>query len=168
LTTRFSKILGFGVLLGITAGCSAFRNLPKDGILLHKNSVTIDDQAAVDSVANIVQPNPNNRFLGIPFGLLLYQSAKDSTDIAFDNWLAKKPGRKKRMNAIWSEKQVKKMKAYKSGFQAWKRKTGEAPVLSDSVSTAINSQKLKAFFQMKAILMLWWKQRLQIRIEVLP
>jgi outer membrane protein assembly factor BamA len=146
LTTRFSKILGFSVLLGITVGCSAVRNLPEDGILLRKNSVTVDDQVAVDSVANIVQPNPNNRFLGIPFGLLLYQSAKDSTDVAFDNWLAKKPGRKKRMNAIWSEKQVKKMKAYKSGFQAWKRKTGEAPVLSDSVSTAINAQKLKAFF----------------------
>jgi len=50
------------------------------------------------------------------------------------------------MNAIWSEKQVKKMKAYKSGFQAWKRKTGEAPVLSDSLSTTINAQKLNAFF----------------------
>ena len=134
------------MLLGITVGCSAVRNLPEDGILLRKNTVIVDDQAAVDTIANIVQPKPNNRFLGIPFGLLLYQSAKDSTDVAFDNWLAKKPGRKKRMNAIWSEKQVKKMKAYKSGFQAWKRKTGEAPVLSDSVSTAINAQKLKAFF----------------------
>ena len=134
------------MLLGITVGCSAVRNLPEDGILLRKNTVIVDDQAAVDTVANIVQPKPNNRFLGIPFGLLLYQSAKDSTDVAFDNWLIKKPGRKKRMNAIWSEKQVKKMKAYKSGFQAWKRKTGEAPVLSDSISTAINAQKLKAFF----------------------
>jgi hypothetical protein len=146
LTTRFSKILGFGVLLGITVGCSAIRNLPEDGILLRKNTVFVDDQVAVDSVANIIQPKPNNRFLGIPFGLLLYQSAKDSTDLSFENWLAKKPNRKKRMNAIWSEKQVKKMKAYKSGFQAWKRKTGEAPVLSDSLSTAINAQKLKAFF----------------------
>ena len=134
------------MLLGITVGCSAVRNLPEDGILLRKNTVIVDDQAAVDTVANIVQPKPNNRFLGIPFGLLLYQSAKDSTDVAFDNWLTKKPGRQKRMNAIWSEKQVKKMKAYKSGFQAWKRKTGEAPVLSDSISTAINAQKLKAFF----------------------
>jgi hypothetical protein len=146
LTTRFSKILGFGVLLGIAVGCSAVRSLPEDGILLRKNTVIVDDQVAVDSVVNIVQPKPNNRFLGIPFGLLLYQSAKDSTDIAFENWLAKKPNRKKRMNAIWSEKQVKKMKAYKSSFQAWKRKTGEAPVLSDSVAIAINKQKLKAFF----------------------
>jgi len=134
------------VLLGITVGCSAVRNLPEVSVLLRQNTVIVDDQAAVDTVANIVQPKPNNRFLGIPFGLLLYQSAKDSTDVAFDNWLNKKPGRKKRMNAIWSEKQVKKMKAYKSSFQAWKRKTGEAPVLSDSISTAINAQKLKAFF----------------------
>jgi hypothetical protein len=95
LTTRFSKILGFGVLLGITAGCSAIRNLPDNGLLLRKNSVIVDDQVAVDTVLNIVQPKPNNRFLGIPFGLLLYQSAKDSADITFDNWLAKKPRRKK-------------------------------------------------------------------------
>tara|TARA_A100001011_G_scaffold134951_1_gene142293 strand:+ start:16211 stop:18685 length:2475 start_codon:yes stop_codon:yes gene_type:complete len=134
------------VLLGIIVGCSAVRNLPENGILLRKNNVIIDDKVAVDTVASIVQPKPNNRFLGIPFGLLLYQSGKDSTDIAFENWLAKKPGRKNRMNSIWSEKQVKKMKAYKSGFQAWKRKSGEATVLSDSVSTAINAQKLKAFF----------------------
>ena len=134
------------MLLGITAGCSAIRNLPDNGLLLHKNSVIVDDQVAVDTVLNIVQPKPNNRFLGIPFGLLLYQSAKDSTDVAFDNWLAEKPRRKKRMNDIWSEKQVKKMKAYKSGLQSWKRKTGESPVLSDSISTAINAQKLKAFF----------------------
>lgn len=134
------------MLLGITAGCSAIRNLPDNDLLLRKNSVIVDDQVAVDTVLNIVQPKPNNRFLGIPFGLLLYQSAKDSTNITFDNWLAKKPRREKRMNAIWSEKQVKKMKVYKSGFQSWKRKTGEAPVLSDSISTAINAQKLKAFF----------------------
>jgi hypothetical protein len=76
---------------------------------------------------SIVQPKPNNRFLGIPFGLLLYQSAKDSTDIAFENWLAKKPGRKKRMNSIWSEKQVKKMKAYKSGFKRGKEKQVKLP-----------------------------------------
>jgi len=134
------------VLLGITVGCSAIRNLPEDSILLRKNSVFVDNRLAVDTVANIVQPKPNNRFLGIPFGLLLYQSAKDSTDSAFENWLAKKPNRKKRMNAIWSEKQVKKMKVYKSAFHAWKRKTGEAPVLSDSLSTTIIAQKLNAFF----------------------
>ena len=68
------------MLLGITVGCSAVRNLPEGSVLLRKNTVIVDDQAAVDTVANIVQPKPNNRFLGIPFGLLLYQSAKDSTD----------------------------------------------------------------------------------------
>ena len=62
------------MLLGIIVGCSAVRNLPKNGILLRKSNVIIDDKVAVDTVASIVQPKPNNRFLGIPFGLLLYQS----------------------------------------------------------------------------------------------
>ncbi|MFL2575986.1 MAG: hypothetical protein ACJ0QD_02295 [Flavobacteriaceae bacterium] len=124
MTTRFSKILGFGVLLGITVGCSAVRNLPEVSVLLRQNTVIVDDQAAVDTVANIVQPKPNNRFLGIPFGLLLYQSAKDSTDVAFDNWLNKKPGRKKRMNAIWSEKASKKNEGLQKQFSSMEKKNG--------------------------------------------
>ncbi len=146
LTTRFSKIIGFSVLLGITVGCSVNRNLPEGTVLLQKNKVIVDDKAAVDSVFNIVQPSPNNRFLGIPFGLLLHQSAKDSTDVSFENWLSKKPNRKKRMNAIWSEKQVLKMKDYKKRFQEWKKRTGEPPVLTDSTSTATNAQNLNSFF----------------------
>lgn len=146
LTTRFSKILGFCGLLAIGVGCSLTQHLPQDAVLLHKNDVKVNDEAAVDSVKNIIQPKPNKRFLGIPFGLLLYQSANDSAGVDFEKWLNKNPNRKKRMESIWSAKQVAKIKDYKTGFQQWKKRTGEPPVFTDSLSRLANAQKLNAFF----------------------
>lgn len=127
-------------------GCSVTKRLPPDAVLLKKNEVIVNGESAVDSVENIVQPKPNKRFLGIPFGLLLYQSANDSSGVAFDRWLTKKPNRKKRMESLWSKKQLAKMRDYKVGFQDWKKRNGEPPVFTDSLSSASNAQKLKSFF----------------------
>jgi len=127
-------------------GCSITKHLPQDTVLLKKNEVFVDEKNAVDSIKNIVQPKPNKRFLGIPFGLLLHQSANDSAGIAFDTWIAKKPNRQKRMESIWSAKQVAKMRDYITGYQHWKKRTGEAPVLTDTLLRAANAQKLNAFF----------------------
>ena len=134
------------MLIAIIGGCSATKELSDEAPLLLKSNVFVNNEVAVDSVENIVQPTPNKRFLGIPFGLLLYQSAKDSVGADFDAWLAKKPRRKKRMQAIWSDKQIDRMRTYKTGFQAWKKRNGEAPVLTDSLSRAFNAQKLNSFF----------------------
>ncbi len=146
LTTRFSKILGFYGLLAFVVGCSVTKRLQPDAILLQKNEILVNGESAVDSVKNIVQPKPNKRFLGVPFGLLLYQSASDSAGVAFDQWLTKKTNRKNRMESLWSAKQVEKMRDYKTGFQDWKKRSGEPPVLTDSISRSTNAQKLNAFF----------------------
>lgn len=127
-------------------GCSATKQLPNDTVLLKKNELLVNEKNAVDSLKNIIKPNPNKRFLGIPFGLLLYKSANDSAGFAFDKWIAKKPNRQKRMEAMWSAKQVAKMRDYITGFQDWKKRTGEAPVLTDTFTRATNAQKLRAFF----------------------
>ena len=50
------------------------------------------------------------------------------------------------MESLWSAKQVAKMKGYKTGFQEWKKRNGEPPVLTDSLSSAANAQKLQSFF----------------------
>lgn len=127
-------------------GCSVTKHLPQDAVLLQKNEILVNGEHAVDSVKNIIQPKPNKRFLSIPFGLLLYQSANDSAGVSFDRWLKKKPNRIRRMESLWSAKQVKKLRDYKTGFQDWKKRTGEPPVFTDSLSRASNAQKLNAFF----------------------
>lgn len=134
------------MLSALILGCSATQHLPEGTVLLHKNTVLVDNEIAVDSVENIVQPKPNKRFLGIPFGLLLYQSANDSAAIEFDQWVVKKPKRQKRLQALWSAKQVAKMKNYKLGFQQWKKNTGEPPVITDSLLRISNAEKLRSFF----------------------
>jgi outer membrane protein assembly factor BamA len=146
LHIRFSKILGFCGLFALAMGCSVTKHLPQDAVLLQKNEILVNGEHAVDSVKNIIQPKPNKRFLSIPFGLLLYQSANDSAGVSFDRWLKKKPNRIRRMESLWSAKQVKKLRDYKTGFQDWKKRTGEPPVFTDSLSRASNAQKLNAFF----------------------
>jgi hypothetical protein len=146
LHIRFSKILGFCGLFALAMGCSVTKHLPQDAVLLQKNEILVNGEHAVDSVKNIIQPKPNKRFLSIPFGLLLYQSANDSAGVSFDRWLKKKPNRIRRMESLWSAKQVKKLRDYKTGLQDWKKRTGEPPVFTDSLSRASNAQKLNAFF----------------------
>jgi len=128
------------------SACSATKDLTDQAPLLLSSKVFVNNELAVDSIENIVQPKPNQRFLGIPFSLLLYQSANNQAGSDFDNWLEKKPKRQKRLEAIWSKKQLDRMRAYKTGFQEWKKRNGEAPVVSDSLSRAFNAQKLTAFY----------------------
>lgn len=143
-------------------GCSVTKELKNEAPLLQSSKVFVNNEVAVDSIENIVQPKPNQRFLGIPFGLLLYQSANDSVGVNFDAWLHKNPRRKKRMEAVWSDKQIDRMRAYKTGFQQWKKRNGEAPVLTDSLSRAFNAQKLTAFFSNEG----YFNTRVQTALEV--
>ncbi|MEK9531230.1 MAG: hypothetical protein VWZ86_07165, partial [Flavobacteriaceae bacterium] len=66
------------------------------------------------------------------------------------------------MEAIWSDKQIDRMRAYKTGFQQWKKRNGEAPVLTDSLSRAFNAQKLTAFFSNEG----YFNTRVQTALEV--
>ncbi|MEC7568313.1 MAG: hypothetical protein VYA01_04810, partial [Bacteroidota bacterium] len=116
------------------SGCRATKSLDKNDLLLDQNQFYYNgNRTFADSIQALVPQQPNKKILGIPVQLLLYQSANDSAALDFDNWLQKTPKRSKRMQTIWSQKQIDQMRSYRVQLQDWKKRNGEPPSLIDSL-----------------------------------
>ena len=116
------------------SGCRATKSLDENDLLLDQNQFYYNgNRTFADSIQALVPQQPNKKILGIPVQLLLYQSANDSAAVDFDNWLQKTPKRSKRMQTIWSQKQIDQMRTYRVQLQDWKKRNGEPPSLIDSL-----------------------------------
>ena len=116
------------------SGCRVTKSLDESDLLLDQNQFYYNgNRTFADSIQALVPQQPNKKILGIPMRLLLYQSANDSAAVDFDNWLQKTPKRSKRMQAIWSQKQIDQMRSYRVQLQDWKKRNGEPPSLIDSL-----------------------------------
>ena len=116
------------------SGCRVTKSLDENDLLLDQNQFYYNgNRTFADSIQALVPQQPNKKILGIPVRLLLYQSANDSAAVDFDNWLQKTPKRSKRMQAIWSQKQIDQMRSYRVQLQDWKKRNGEPPSLIDSL-----------------------------------
>ena len=116
------------------SGCRVTKSLDESDLLLDQNQFYYNgNRTFADSIQALVPQQPNKKILGIPVRLLLYQSANDSAAVDFDNWLQKTPKRSKRMQAIWSQKQIDQMRSYQVQLQDWKKRNGEPPSLIDSL-----------------------------------
>ena len=134
------------IILTLLTGCSVTNQLEPSEQLLTKNRLYVDDiRETNDTLKNLLLQKPNKRFLGIPTRVYLYQWAKEDTDSLFEAWLDKKPKRRKRMNAWFSKKQVTAIKNAKVQFQDWKKRTGEAPAIIDSLVILQSVENLKTF-----------------------
>ena len=130
-TTKILLLLCLGTMF---SGCRVTKSLNENDLLLGQNQFYYNGKRTfVDSIQALVPQQPNKKILGIPVRLLLYQSANDSAAVDFDNWLQKTPKRSKRMQAIWSQKQIDQMRSYRVQFQDWKMRNGEPPSLIDSL-----------------------------------
>lgn len=145
------------IILTLLTGCSVTNQLESSELLLTKNRLYVDEiRETNDTLKNLLLQKPNKRFLGIPTRVHLYQWANEDTDSLFEAWLNKKPKRRKRMNAWFSKKQVTAIKNTKVQFQDWKKQTGEAPAIIDSleiiqsVDNLITFQNNKGYFNAKA------------------
>lgn len=116
-------------------------------MLLSKNSLFIDEsQSRNDTLTGLIVQHPNQKILGIPLKLLLHQQAKDSVGENFENWLNRKPKRRKKLENWLSKKQVHQLKQYKIDYQHWKQKNGEPPVLIDSVLIEQSKNNLITYY----------------------
>ena len=116
------------------SSCRVTKKIGAEDLLLDQNLFYYNgSRTFADSIQSLVPQQPNKRVLGIPLRLLIYQSANENAATEFDNWLQKKTKRKKRMQSIWSQKQINQMRSYKVQFQKWKQRNGEPPSLIDSL-----------------------------------
>jgi len=149
LKTHLTKI-AFIIVTGIFFySCNTVKKVPDNEQLLTKSTILVNDknvkeEGAVDQLYQI----PNKNFLGFPFRLHLYNLAKENTDSLYNEWLNKKPNRKRNLTAILSEKQVERLghSFLVSGYSKFLKNIGEAPVIFDEQRSLRSAEKLKYYY----------------------
>ncbi|WP_442788038.1 translocation and assembly module lipoprotein TamL [Flavobacterium sp. SUN052] len=152
MKNRFTKISLF-ILIGlIIVACNTTKRVPNGKRLLMKNEISIDDKATKDeNVFYQLYQKPNSSILGYRLRLNLYNLSKKNADTSYAKWLNKNPKRHARLAKLLSEKQVQRLgKSFLvSGWSNFLMKTGEAPVLFDSLSTKKSLKRLESYYYNK-------------------
>lgn len=150
MLTNITKISLFLLITVLIYGCNAVKRVPDGKFLLTENIINVDDEPVTEFavVSQLAQkPNPNVIFTNFPLGLHIYNIAEPNPDSTFQDWLQRKPNRKKKLTNLLSEKQVIKLDSSKVSFNNWLKKTGDAPVIVSEVKTKKSIERLKRYYE---------------------
>ena len=163
--TSLSKLTILFLLLIFFEACKTINEIAGENYLLEKNIIIKNNEELInDPIRFLSLDKPNKRILGIPFKLYLHEMASEKPDSIFEEWLRRKSKRKKLLNKILSPKQVNEIKRYKSSFNKWLKKNGEAPVFVDSSTIAKNIERFKQYFKNKG----FFNTHVEVKKRLLP
>lgn len=149
MKSSLTKISLFILIGTIIVGCNTTKKVPNGKNLLTKNNIYVDGKKNnVEEVFNQLYQKQNTSILGYRLRLNLYNLAKEKTDSIYRAKFAKNPKKYKRKVSWLSKKQVKRLgqSFYYSGIHNFLRKTGEAPVILDTVSTKKSLKRLRSYY----------------------
>ena len=149
MKNSIAKISLFILIGVIIFGCNATKRVPNGKRLLTKNEIIVDGKADKnEAVSNQLYQKQNSTLLGFPLRLHIFNLAKPKTDSIYRAKFAKNPKKYYRKAKWLSRKQVKRLGEafWYSGIHNFLRKTGEAPVILDTVSTKKSLKRLNSYY----------------------
>ena len=148
LKNTYIKIALFIISTVLLKSCSVSQNLKPNELILKSNKIYINESKfSTDSLMPLIIQKKNNYILGIPIGAKLYQSGNKNSDSLINLWLNKKENREKKLNTIFSKKQVSQIKKYVKDFNNWKTRNGEKLEIVDSLKTIFSVENIKSFYR---------------------
>lgn len=154
-----TKIATF-ILIGIIiSACNTVKRVPDGKQLLTKNKIVTNGKTVKDdAVINQLYQKPNSSILGYRLRLNLYNLAKSNPDSSYQAKFTNHPGKYEKQSKWLSAKQVDRLgqSFWYKGFHQFLKKTGEAPVIVDTVRTQKSIKRLEyhyfnnGFFNVKA------------------
>ncbi len=142
-----AKISIFIVIISAITSCNVVKRIGEDQHLLTQTSIFVNGKKnATEEISNLIYQHPNSKLLGYPLRLHIYNLARNNRDSLFEVWLDKNPKRRARLTKKLSKKQLDQLKTSSVGFNNWLRKTGEAPVIVDSLRTEKSRENLKGYY----------------------
>lgn len=138
----------FSLLLSILfTACNTTKYVKENEYLLQKNTIRIDDKKTSDyTITDYLIQRPNNKPLGIPLGLYIYNLG----DLNYDSIHEKKIEAFQNRNNFWdhllSKKQTLKSINRRKNINHWFLTKGEAPVIVDPKKTANTAENLRINF----------------------
>ena len=144
--TKISLFILIGLII---FGCNTTKRVPDGKSLLTKNNIVVDGKKNnVEDVFNQLYQKQNTSILGYRLRLNIYNLAKQKTDSIYRAKFANNPKKYNRKVKWLSKKQVKRLgeSFWYSGVHNFLRKTGEAPVILDTVSTKKSLRRLNYYY----------------------
>ena len=147
-----AKISLFLLLTIVALSCNSLKKIENDEYLVARNTILVDSLRITDEDVNsLIYQKPNTALLGYPLRLNLYNLAKENPDSLYQDWLNRKPNRKKRLTKFLSEKQVNRLgeSFLVKGLSEWLKEIGEAPTVLDTSKTRRSLERLSAYYDSK-------------------
>ncbi|MFC7775287.1 translocation and assembly module lipoprotein TamL [Flavobacterium sp. GCM10027622] len=145
-STKIVLILLTAVLI---SACNAVKKVPTNRSLLIKNKVEVDGKLIKDeAVTSQIVQQPNSAILGFKLRMHMYNLAKNNTDSIFRAKYTKNPEKYYRKAKWLSKKQVNRLgkSFWYSGWHKFLTKTGEAPVIIDTIKATRSTKRLRAHY----------------------
>lgn len=147
-----SRLLLLACLV-LLSSCSIVKRVKADEHLITKNTILEDGTKITNErINNIIVQRTNTgmrKFLGFPLKLHIYNLARPNIDsILYANVLSDSL-KVKRKTALLSKKQFDKLMESRRNFNAWLKRTGEAPVIYDEDKTEKTASKLRKYYYSK-------------------
>ncbi len=142
----FTKIVLFILLLLIIFSCNVVKHVSDGEYLLEKNTILVNNKKNTSlELQSYLQQKPNQKVLGIPFSLHIYNFG--NPDTLRVGWPDNKPSTKKWLSNTFSDKQVDGLRKTSRGFNKWLLKNGNAPVISDIKKVEKSALALERYHQ---------------------
>src|SRR5690606_12992299 len=98
-----------------------------------------------ETIDNLLYQEPNQKILGFPLRLQVYNLARPNIDSIINGNLNKNPKRRQNLENLLSKKQLDKYVQSRINFNEWIKKTGEAPVIVDEDKAKSSVKRLQDY-----------------------
>ena len=143
-----TKLVNLFFLTLLFGNCSGTRILSTTDYVIDKNEIYEDGILLKNDPINFVlKTKSNKKIIGIPLKKLLYKVSHPNPEDQFKNWLEKKDKRKKRLEDLISNKQIRALNNYAIKFNNWLKKTGEAPTIYDSLDVKKSKNNIIQYYK---------------------
>jgi len=142
-----TNLIALVLLAVFFTSCDTVKRVADDKHLLVNNSIVVNNKKVnSERINNLLFQSPNRKLLGIPLRLHIYNTARPNIDSIVNEQINKNPKHKKHLENFLSKKQLDKYIESKVNFNAWLKKTGEAPVVIDESKTKKSINLLEAYY----------------------
>lgn len=144
----FPKIANLLLLCIILQGCSSVKKIPPKNQLIVKQSLAVNGEVkGNDPVTELALTTVNEKILGFPLKLHVYNLSNPEPEAQFDRWLNKKENRAERLRRWLSPKQLVQLKKYHVDLNNWLKKTGEPAAVVDSTKIGLTQTLFEKYYQ---------------------
>ncbi len=146
ISTKIATFILIGIII---SACDTVKRVPNGKLLLTKNEILVNDKATKDdNLTNQLYQKPNSSVLGYRLRLNLFNIANPNPDSSYQARFTNNPEKYERQSKWLSAKQVDRLgkSFWYHGIHDFLKKTGEAPVIVDTVRTNKSISRLEYYY----------------------